>query len=228
MTLYWTAFLLGIGGSFHCLGMCAPLVMAVTGIGRGNIVRKKIIYNSGRIFTYAVLGGLVGWLGSALNWTAYQDIISVLSGLVLILFALAGVSQIKIPVITPILQWLTLGLKKQFSKFLAVPGYAAMFSTGMINGLLPCGLTYLALTSCLAVSNATQGIIYMSVFGAGTLGVMLGFSVLMDRFIIAGKFNLQKITVVSVLLAGTLLIIRAFFNHATHIDHAGSMTILCN
>lgn len=228
MTFYWTAFLLGIGGSFHCLGMCTPLVMAVTRIGRSNALRKKIIYNAGRIFTYAVLGGLVGWLGNALNWTAYQDIISVLSGVVLISFALAGAGQFKIPVVTQGLQRLTFGLKTQFSRVVRIPGNAAMFSIGMINGMLPCGLTYIALTSCLAVSNPAEGIIYMSVFGAGTLGVMLGLSVILNRMIMAGKLNFQKVTVASVLLAGTLLIIRAFFNHAEHIDHAGSMTILCN
>lgn len=228
MTLYATAFLLGIGGSFHCLGMCTPLVMAVTGIGRGNVFRNKIIYNAGRIFTYAVLGGLAGWLGNALNWTAYQDSISVLSGIMLILFAVAGGRQFNILLVTPLLQRLALGLKKQFSRFLMVPGNVAMFSTGVINGLLPCGLTYLALTSCIAVSNPAEGIIYMTVFGAGTLGVMLGFSVFTDKIIHAGKFNLQKVTTVSVLLAGILLILRALFIHTAHMEHAGSMTILCN
>lgn len=227
MTIYWTAFILGLGGSIHCAGMCTPLVVALTATRGGSQWKRKVIYNSGRILTYSILGGLVGLLGSALDWTSYQDVISVALGIFLILFAAAGFSQQKIPVITTALQGLTITLKKLFSRFLTRQGNGPMFFLGMINGLLPCGLTYLALTSCLAVSSAMEGIFFMLIFGGGTLGVMLGLSGFLSVWIRQGKFNFQKMTTVLLVLAGILLITRAVINHSDHLHHAGQMTILC-
>lgn len=227
MTIYWTAFILGLGGSIHCAGMCTPLVLALT-VSRGSGQwKRKVIYNLGRIITYTILGGLVGFLGSALDWTSYQDVISVTLGVLLILFAVAGISHQKIPVISGALQRLTTTLKKLFSKFLIQQGHSPVFFLGMINGLLPCGLTYLALTSCLAVSGAMEGVFFMMIFGGGTLGVMLGLSGFLSVWIRQGKFNFQKMTTVLLVLAGILLITRAGINHSDHLHHAGQMTILC-
>ena len=227
MSFYWAAFVLGIGGSIHCIGMCTPLVVAVTSTRSGTAWRKKLVYNIGRIFTYAVLGGLVGWLGNALNWTEYQDLISILLGLLLILVAVAGTGYFQIPMISSAVNQLTLALKKQFSRFLSFGGMVAMFLTGTINGLLPCGLTYLALTSCLAVASPLEGTLYMMIFGAGTLGVMFGLSGVVTSIIQRTRFNVQAITTALLLVAGVLLITRAALNHAEHTAHRGHMTILC-
>jgi len=227
MSLYWTSFLLGLGGSIHCIGMCTPLVLAVTSNSGKSHWKRKLVYNSGRITTYVMLGGLVGWLGNALNWTNYQDLISIALGIILILFALTGIGHLKIPFLTASLQKLTLLLKKGFSKLLAIKGNTAMFSMGLINGLLPCGLTYLALTSCLAVSSPVEGVWYMMFFGLGTLAVMLGLAGVISGFAQRFKLNFQKITTVLLLFAGALLVTRAGINHTGHIKHAGHVTTLC-
>lgn len=226
MTIYWTAFILGLGGSIHCAGMCTPLVVALTLTARDDQWKRKVIYNSGRILTYAILGGLVGLLGSAIDWTSYQDVISVVSGILLILFA-AGLSHQKVPLITNPLQLLVKKLKGLFSNFLKHQGYASVFILGMINGLLPCGLTYLALTSCLAVSSAMEGVFFMMIFGGGTLGVMLVLSGSLSSLIRARKFNFQKVTTILLVLAGFLLIARAVINHSDHLHDEDQMTILC-
>jgi len=227
MTLYWTAFILGLGGSVHCAGMCSPLAVALTATRSGNHWKRKIIYNFGRITTYAMLGGLVGWLGNVLNWTSYQDLISAGLGVLLIVIAVAGLSQVKITLVTPSLQAFTLILKKLFSRFLAQPGMMPVFFMGMINGFLPCGLTYLALTSCVAVPGPVEGILFMMVFGAGTLGVMLGFSGMVSSLIRSGKFQFQRVTTILLFVAGALLITRAMVSHSEHPDHSGHVTILC-
>lgn len=67
----WTAIVLGLAGSLHCAGMCSPLAMAVT--ARKPFVINKVIYNTGRIFTYGLLGVLAAVFGGLFSLTAYQE-----------------------------------------------------------------------------------------------------------------------------------------------------------
>ena len=82
--MIWTAFVFGLVGSLHCLGMCGPLVMAIpqsSGI-------KAIAYHFSRILAYTIMGGVMGLFGKGLNIAGFQQGISVLSGVLIILFGL--------------------------------------------------------------------------------------------------------------------------------------------
>ena len=87
--MLWTAFMLGFVGSLHCAGMCGPLAMAVpvVGTGRGGIVFSRLIYNLGRVATYATMGLLIGLLGQAFALAGVQRWISLTAGALI----LAGV-----------------------------------------------------------------------------------------------------------------------------------------
>lgn len=199
-----TAFILGLAGSLHCAGMCSPLAYAVTGRG-GVMVVNKVIYNLGRIFMYCVLGAGVSAVGTMLP-SVIQYSISILLGVALLIIGLTG-SNFRTPVLVPFKRFSAF-VKDRFSDFLRDKKYSSVFILGILNGLLPCGLTFLALTSCITLSNPVGGFIFMASFGAGTLPVMLGFVSVLPLLTKRFSLNLNKFMVVMQMAAGCLLIVR--------------------
>jgi sulfite exporter TauE/SafE len=197
-----TALILGFAGSLHCIGMCSPLAFAVTN-KRG--IAYKILYNVGRIFMYCLLGAVVSSIGVILP-VYVQYAISITLGVALLVIGLTG-SNFKIPLLTPLIR-VTGFVKNQFSKSLQQKGYGTVFTMGLLNGLLPCGLTFLALTACITLNGPLGGFIFMGAFGAGTLPVMLGLISIIPFFTQHFKFNVARLSVVMQLVAGCLLIVR--------------------
>lgn len=199
-----TAFILGLAGSLHCVGMCSPLVYAVTARG-GMVFANKLIYNLGRILMYCVLGAIVSTVGAMLP-TLVQYTISVLLGLTLLLIGITG-SNFRTPVLAPLMR-LSSFLKNLFSSFLRNKNYGSVFMVGVLNGMLPCGLTFLALTSCITLYNSVGGFIFMAAFGAGTLPVMLGLVSVLPQLTKKLNVSMSKLTVIMQVVAGCLLIVR--------------------
>ena len=215
---------MGLAGSLHCAGMCSPLAMAVTRLSRP-LLFNKILYNVGRIVTYGVLGASVGMLGSVLDFSAAQRFVSIVLGAALIAAGAAGISSVRIPVLTPLIIKITGRLKHAFGKFLAKRDRGATLMLGVLNGLLPCGLTYLALAVSLTTGHAFNGFLYMVLFGVGTLPVMIGLPLVFQK--LAGRFTIRKINTALLIVAGVLLIARNFIPlHTTHMArNTPSMTV---
>jgi sulfite exporter TauE/SafE len=199
-----TAFILGLAGSLHCVGMCSPLAYAVTA-RRGDVVTNKLLYNIGRILMYCILGAGVSSLGSMLP-TTFQYAISIVLGVSLVIIGITR-SNFKTPVLIPLLKASGF-LKNQFSNFLRDKKYSSVFMLGVLNGLLPCGLTFLALTTCITFENPVGGFVFMAVFGAGTLPAMLGLVSIIPLLTQRFNLNATKLMVVMQLAAGCLLIVR--------------------
>lgn len=215
--MLFTALVMGFLGSLHCVGMCSPLAIAVSNIN-GAAFRNRIVYNSGRILSYAVLGSLAAAIGTAFQVTGLQNILSITLGCLLIITGLAGVSNIRIPLLTPALQKFTTYLKKAFGVFLQKKTNTAVITLGFLNGLLPCGLTYLALTYCITLPAITDGFIFMLTFGIATLPVMLGLTSILQVLVKRFRLNMQRITTVTIIALGVLLITRNALHHP-HITH---------
>src|SRR5687767_14417741 len=96
--MIWTALIIGFAGSSHCLGMCSPLAMAVT--TRSSVLLNRTIYNTGRIFTYGILGSIIASFGLAFPLIKYQNIFSLLLGIAMLVIGLTGISAIRIPLVT--------------------------------------------------------------------------------------------------------------------------------
>ncbi len=222
--MWMAALLLGLAGSFHCAGMCSPLIMAVTGIRHPFFVRK-VIYNTGRIFSYMILGALATGLGSHFQFNGFQDVLSVVLGFVLIILGVSGASRFRIPVVTSLILRFTSILKRAFGKLLTHKNNGSMFLMGTLNGILPCGLTYLALSFCFILQAPIDGATFMLLFGAGTLPVMLGFTSLLH--VSLKRFNLswKRLTTTLLIITGILLVARAFIPHQ-HMDDAVNKTEL--
>ncbi len=198
-----TAFILGITGSLHCAGMCSPLAMAVT--SRKSML-YKLLYNSGRIFSYGVLGTMAAQLGQFTALSSYQIIFSILLGVILLLMGFGAIAGISVPFVTRGVSWLTTRLKILFGRFLHDRNPGSVTVLGMLNGLLPCGMTSIALTYCLILPSAVDGFLAMIVFGLGTWPVMIGFSWISS--IVTGRFavSYQKATMMALIVSGILLI----------------------
>lgn len=216
--MLWTAFILGFAGSLHCMGMCSPLAMTVTNMS-SKIIAARLLYNLGRIITYGVLGIVVASVGFTLPLEKYQNLLSILLGIALLAIGITGISAIRIPFITKALEHFSLLLKKLFSKFLQRRSYTSTFILGSLNGVLPCGLSFLALTYCVTLARPVDGFVFMAAFGAGTLPVMLGLTSFFRWIVGKFKVSTKTLTTGMLILSGVLLIGRPFFIHLPHANN---------
>lgn len=224
--MWFTAILLGAAGSLHCLGMCSPLAMAVTSIRQPFFV-NRLLYNLGRIFTYGVLGMIMSGFGSLFSLSGFQSILSVLMGVVLIFLGIAGVSSVRVSCITKAMTKMTTKLKNLFSFFLKKKTRGAITLMGMLNGLLPCGLTYLALSYCVTLPSVSTGFLFMIIFGLGTLPVMLGVTSFLQILVSRFPISFKKLTTHAMIALGVLLIVRAVYIHAPHAPVSEAEIVIC-
>jgi sulfite exporter TauE/SafE len=201
-----TAFVLGLAGSLHCAGMCGPLALALpkTGTGVLSLILGRVGYNLGRILTYCALGLVFGLVGRTLLLAGIQRWLSIALGVVL----LAGlVTSRRLALWRPVTV-LVEQLKSRLSALLRRRSFAALVTLGLLNGLLPCGLVYVACAGATVTGGILAGARYMAAFGAGTLPMMLAISLLGRLVPIAWRLQFRKAIPVSVFLLATLLILR--------------------
>jgi sulfite exporter TauE/SafE len=213
--MFLTALILGFTGSLHCLGMCSPLAMTVTGQSSRGLV-KRIVYNLGRILTYSIAGSIVAAIGFALIFFKIQNILTIGLGIILLIAGLSGVTQLKIPFVTSAIARFSSRLRMYFSVFIQRKSYGAVFLLGSLNGLLPCGLSFIALSFCLSFDNPVDGFYFMMLFGAGTLPVLLGATSIFHWLVNRLHVSFAKISTAMLIVSGVLLIGRVFADHTIH------------
>jgi sulfite exporter TauE/SafE len=150
------AFLAGLLGSLHCVGMCGGLAASCTRTPTG-----LPAWHLGRIATYAMLGALAGAFGQLLPGPAWVP--AALASVLLAWFALALAGMVPEPRLMPP------GLASAGRRAAQSASPAAQFVFGVVNGFLPCGLVYSALTVPVAVADPVRGALAMAAFGAGTI-----------------------------------------------------------
>jgi uncharacterized protein len=221
--MIWTAIILGFAGSLHCMLMCSPLAYAATG---GKILIKKLLYNCGRILTYGLGGGLVAGFGKVISVSGFQTILTIAIGLMLIIMGISGISGLKIPVVTGMLAKVNSFIKRTFGYMLQKKGSVSLFLLGMVNGLLPCGITYLALTYCLTLTGPIDGFNFMIWFGLGTLPAMLGLTSILGLLISKYRLKGSVITRYSYIVLGVIIVARLFLTQHADIDKAISSGVI--
>lgn len=178
---YFSAFLIGLAGGVHCIGMCGGIASAFTfAIPKGKSQTPYIAsYNLGRIISYSIAGAFTGYLGSmfASSLLAGLLILQSLSIIFLILLALYISDLYK-----GLIYFEKIGAK--LWRYLSPVGkrlipFKSPIHTlfyGMIWGWLPCGLVYSALTWSLASGSLIEGTLFMLFFGVGTLPALIASS----------------------------------------------------
>ena len=210
MEIFWTAFLVGLFGSLHCIGMCGPITLALPyqGFSQISYIFSRLLYNVGRALTYSLMGMVIGLAGQGISVAGAQRWLSIGSGALLIIIVLLPVSLTnRISVLKPAYQFTTF-LKNKFSILFRKNTVSSTFLIGILNGFLPCGLVYVALAGALASGSWINGMIYMALFGLGTVPVMFTVSYF-GKFIGTGirhKFN--RVIPVFIFILGVLFILR--------------------
>lgn len=173
-----TALLIGLVGSLHCIGMCGPIALALPSRQHlsQNLLISRLLYNAGRVLTYALLGLVVGLIGQGFSMAGFQQIVSIGAGVAILVMVLlpARVSQ-HISLLKPAVEF-TAYLKRAFGSLFRSKSWYSTFYIGLINGFLPCGLVYVALAGALATGSYVKGTLYMLLFGIGTIPMMLAVS----------------------------------------------------
>jgi sulfite exporter TauE/SafE len=202
--IFLTAFLTGLLGSFHCAGMCGPIALATPVVGDTLAQRAfgKLLYNLGRIVTYALLGAALGAFGVGLKLAGMQQSISIAAGVLIIAGVVLNSSWLHSLVGNPF------RLFKGSAKLFQSRTYTSLFLIGIINGLLPCGFVYIALIGAVATQQVWQGAAFMVLFGLGTLPMMFGVSMVGQFLSQTVRSTINKTTPYLAVLIGCLFILR--------------------
>lgn len=206
----WTAFSIGLLGSLHCIGMCGPIAFALP-LNRQNNLQASLgglTYNLGRLLTYFLLGSLFGVLGFGFALAGVQQWISIVVGVFMISTVLySSVSHSKYLDLSSFNLWIG-RVKAELGKRLGRKSFQNLFAIGLLNGLLPCGLVYLALAGATASKTVVEGGLFMLFFGLGTLPVMLSVAVYGNQLKLSLMKKGRKLIPVFVVVIGSLFILR--------------------
>lgn len=206
----FAGFAVGILGSLHCVGMCGPIALAIPhkSTNKAAIAVDNAFYNGGRIITYMVLGTILGLIGSAISFSGLQEKLSIVIGVLMLVLTFAP-KIFKISGKANNFFYSAVGkLKTHFSTFLRKKGKVALFSLGLLNGLLPCGLVYVALAASLGIADYAGSMAFMAGFGLGTAPAMFAVSFL-GIFASAGlRQKFTKLIPYGVAVVAILMIMR--------------------
>lgn len=202
---------MGLAGSFHCIAMCGPLVAGLHNQASGSMFKAfsgRLIYNSGRIFSYTLIGLLFGALGQVISIFAYQQTISVLAGVLLLIWAISSLGIIKLNFENKLSRSWPKVASAIYGRLKNYPKPVARFGAGMVNGFLPCGLVYVAATASVHAGEIGYSMLYMLFFGLGTLPAMLGISVLINSLKMQWRQYFNKAVPYFTMLIAVLFIVR--------------------
>jgi sulfite exporter TauE/SafE len=150
---------LGFLGSFHCVGMCGPIALALP-IGRWSTIKKIsgiLLYNFGRVFTYAIIGLFFGAIGMGFSLAGLQQIISVILGVSIIAIVImpSSISH-RLDSLTQHIPYIPI-VKRKIIALFREKTFSSLAIIGMLNGLLPCGFVYMALAGAIATGHSLNG-----------------------------------------------------------------------
>ena len=208
--MLYTAFIFGLISSLHCIGMCGPIAMMLP-VDRENPTKKAtqiLTYHFGRLTAYGAIGLIFGLLGKGFFMAGIQQQLSIFIGVCMIviiliperIFARYNFSK---PIYKAISK-----IKQQLGSQFANKSYKSLFTIGLLNGFLPCGMVYVALFGAIAMQSATLGILYMVLFGLGTVP-MMSFVVYVQSYLTLNFRNkIQKIIPYVGVFIGVLFVLR--------------------
>ncbi|MEW4486447.1 sulfite exporter TauE/SafE family protein [Thalassoglobus sp. JC818] len=217
-------FIGGLLGSSHCLGMCGGFAIM---LGSGAESRTQLwmsqgVYSLGRLFTYASLGAIAGFVGLGMSramtsWINVSAVLSIVAGTFLVTQGLkaAGVQIWKTRNTDTSHSCL---MSPLFRTFFQSHRYSSKFLAGVMTGFLPCGLLYGFLAIATASQDLLLGSAIMLAFGAGTIPMMVLTGVGGQLLSAVARIRLLRVAAWCVVVTGAITVYRgaAFysFNHS--------------
>ncbi|CAH0336271.1 hypothetical protein FVB9288_01957 [Flavobacterium sp. CECT 9288] len=208
--MFYTAIIFGLLSSFHCIGMCGPIAMMLP-VDRNNSSKRVlqiITYHLGRISAYGTIGFVFGLVGKGFFMAGIQQQLSIGIGIAMIavvlipekLFARYNFSK-------PIFKFVA-GIKSTLGAQFKNKSYKSLFTIGLLNGFLPCGMVYVALFGAIAMQNAGWGVVYMILFGLGTIPLMSSIVLIQGYITLPMRNRIQRLIPYVAITMGCLFILR--------------------
>lgn len=208
--MLYTALIFGLISSFHCIGMCGPIAMMLP-VDRTNEAKKiaqLLVYHLGRLFAYSSLGFLFGVLGKGFFLAGMQQQLSIVVGIVMIGIAVVPEKTLARYNFSKPVYRIISKVKSNLGKQFKNRSYKSFFTIGLLNGYLPCGMVYVALFGALAMPTIEYSILYMLLFGLGTVPMMSLVVIISNLLKNPIRNTLQKMIPILTVLIGMLFIIR--------------------
>ncbi|MCP4802491.1 MAG: sulfite exporter TauE/SafE family protein [Bacteroidetes bacterium] len=208
--MLWSAFIFGLLGSLHCIGMCGPIAFMLP-LDRSSHLKKVIqlsSYHLGRLVAYSLIGMGIGVIGKSFHLFGLQQYISIFIGCIMIVMVIIpskysnkySFSNPTFKLIAKVKTTLGQTLKKKTSD--------TFLTIGFLNGFLPCGLVYMAVFASLSMTEIFLSSLYMVLFGLGTIPLMTTVIYVGNVINTSVKQRIKNIIPFFVFIIGILFILR--------------------
>ena len=208
--MLYTSFIFGLISSFHCIGMCGPIAMMLP-VDRNNPAKKVtqiMTYHIGRLTAYGTIGLLFGLIGKGFFMAGMQQKLSIFIGVLMLLVVLIPQKVVaRYNFSKPIFKIIS-KVKQHLGSQFKNKSYKSLFTIGLLNGFLPCGMVYVALFGAMAMQSASFGIVYMLLFGLGTVPMMSSMVYLNSFITISFRNKIQKVVPYVAVIIAMLFILR--------------------
>jgi uncharacterized protein len=186
--------------------MCGPLALVLPTGGRTGLalLPNRLAYNTGRVTTYCLLGVIFGLIGHSLSLAGLQRWVSIALGVAILI----GLLVARARALTMKLALPVACLTSALGRSIRQQRLASQYLFGLLNGLLPCGLVYLACLGAAATGGLLRGVEHMLVFGLGTVPMMLTLGLLGHTLPVNFRLRLQKLIPACLAMVAVLLILR--------------------
>ncbi len=208
--MLFTALFFGLISSLHCIGMCGPIAMMLP-VNHKNPTKKALqilTYHLGRITAYGMLGFIFGLLGRGLFVAGFQQRLSIVVGVFMIVIALVPDRVFAQYNFSRPIYKLISNIKGKLGEQFKRKSPDAIFTIGFLNGLLPCGMVYAALFGAIAMQNTMLSVSYMFLYGIGTIPLMSAVVYATNFLTQPFRNKIQKVIPLVIILIGTLFILR--------------------
>lgn len=210
MQIFFVAFMIGIVGSFHCVGMCGPLALSLP-LSNNSFAAKisgSLIYNTGRIVTYSVFGLIFGLIGQTASLFGFQQWLSIVAGALILLFIIMPKKYKMQTGAANYTNGFFAGIRTKLGRLFTQKNHSSLFVIGLLNGLLPCGLVYMAVAGAIAAGDAGSSILFMAAFGLGTLPIMWSIAFFGNYVGVSFRQKIRRAYPYMMALMACLLILR--------------------
>jgi sulfite exporter TauE/SafE len=208
-----------LGGFGHCVGMCGPIVAAHALNPAGNRFLPHLLYNLGRITTYAMVGGLLGLTGSFAGviqpMENFQNLLMAAIGLLMVVMGFVMGGWLPLAIGQSGCGWKPIGAMVRFVS--ETGGVGAFFPMGLILGFIPCGMSYTAFIAAAGagvqaanqVQGFLQGMLMLLLFGLGTAPALLLLGRIVSLIGLRARLKLHRASSIAMILAGGVFFYRA-------------------
>lgn len=208
--MLYSALILGLLSSLHCIGMCGPIAMMLP-LDRSSEAKRVLqllLYHTGRLFSYGSLGLIFGLAGRGIYLAGFQQQLSIIAGIMIIIIVMIPERQFARYNFSKPVYRIISKVKTSLGSRLRQKSNKAFFMVGLLNGFLPCGLVYAALFGAIAMQGVTSGVLYMLLYGVGTIPLMSAVVLAGGMFTPSQRNSLNKLVPYVMVFMGMLFIVR--------------------